>query len=362
MEESKMVNEIEQAEERRRRVKILTVLLLLLLLALLALIFLYFLIFYPGRVPFAPRKPVEFLFSIYGLNRPLGVSTDKDNNIYVSDTGNERVLVFDSGGDYVRRIGTEKKPTKLFAVYGSVVDDKNGRIYIADWTFRVIHVFNLKGKFLYRFPKASFGPNYGPLGFTPYDIDLYKGKMYITSNDGILVFSPKGKFLQRWGHKGREIGFYDFPNGLVIDKKRGVIYVADVLNRRVVALTPKGNVLWVAGKPDVEGRIVSYFGLPRGIAIDSKGLIYVTDTFNARIVVLNRKGELVSLVGSRGTKDAQFNFPDGIAITNDGVIYIADRANDRVQAIRINQLFPPPKAELDKYGQSFFKVKKGVAK
>lgn len=350
----------EEEEQRKRRIKTLLILALLLLLGLFFIIFLYFLLFVPRKPAPTPTKPMQFLFSVYGLSRPLGVSTDKDANIYVSDTGNNRVLVFDKRGNYVRRIGSDKKPTKLYAVYGSVVNDKKGRIYICDWTFRVVHIFTTKGKFVGRFPKDPFGREYGPLGFTPYDIDLFKGKLYVTSNDGIYTFSEKGKLIDHWGQKGRDLGSYDFPNGIAIDKKRGEIYVSDTLNRRLVALTPKGKIRWVVGKPDVEGKIVSFLGLPKGVEIDPEGRIYVTDNFHHQIIIIRRDGKLLSAVGSRGVEDAKFNFPEGIAITADGVIYVADRQNGRVQALRVG-LFPRPSSDLArKYRESFQKPQKKI--
>jgi DNA-binding beta-propeller fold protein YncE len=130
-----------------------------------------------------------------------------------------------------------------------------------------------------------------------------------------------------------------------------------VLNRRVVALSPKGEIKWVIGKSDEGGKIVSYFGLPRSIAEDKKGRLYITDTFRHTIVILDKKGKLIAEVGERGVEDGKFNFPEGIAITSEGVIYVDDRENNRLQAIRISSFPKLPTAALNKYKSSFKKFK-----
>ena len=323
-------------EKRRRRIKIFAIILLLLLLALLFLLFLYL------RPLVRPSGPLRFLFSVHGFNKPLNVSTDSDNNIYVSDTGNNRFMVFDKTGEFVRRIGKGKGKNRLYGVYGSAVDEQAQRVYIADWTRRKIHVFSLKGKFLFRFPRNSGAAPFGDMGFTPFDLDIYKGKVYVTSNNGIYVFTKNGEFRERWGKRGKELGSYDFPNGITIDKKSGTIYVADQLNRRIVALKGKNKVQWMLGKPDENGEIVSFFALPRDVTLDSKGRLFVTDTFHHEIVVITKKGELIASLGERGTKDTNLNFPEGITVTKDDVIYIADRENGRIQALRLGTLRTPP--------------------
>src|SRR3990172_1023218 len=113
-------------EQRRRRIKTLAIALLLLLLALLFLLFLYF------RPLIRGGGPLRFLFAVYGFNKPLSVSTDSSNNIYVSDTGNNRFMVFDRSGEFVRRIGKNRGKNVLYGVDGSVVDEGEKRIYIAD--------------------------------------------------------------------------------------------------------------------------------------------------------------------------------------------------------------------------------------
>ncbi|MFQ5574069.1 MAG: 6-bladed beta-propeller [Terriglobia bacterium] len=330
-----------EIEDRRKRNKKLAIILLLLLLAFLVLLFLYL---RPLVRPFSD-EPLRFLFSVYGFNKPLSVSTDSQKNIYVSDTGNNRLMVFDRDGEYLRRVGKSSGKNKLQGVYGTYIDEKKDRVYVADWMRQRVSVFTDKGRFLFKFPRNGQAAAFGPLGFTPYDLASYKGKMYVTSNNGIYVFTKTGKFLERWGKRGTGIGDYDFPNGIAIDQKSGMIYVADTLNRRVVAIKGKNKIQWTLGRPDQNQSIVSFFALPRDVSVDNEGRVLVTDTFHHQIVVIDKKGALISIVGGRGTDDAKLNFPEGIAVTKDGVVYVADRENGRIQALRLGTLKEPPQAD-----------------
>lgn len=357
-----------------RRVKRLAAIVLALLILLVALLLFYFMFF---KIKGKESQGIRWIFSIYNLRGPHGVTSDGDKNAYISDTGNHRFLVFNSSGKFVKEIGKKGEKDGFYQPYGSFVDDKADRIYICDWTARKVVVVNKAGKRLSTFPEKSFDNVFGPKGFTPYQIDEYKGNLYITSNNGIYVFDKKGNLKKNWGQRGRKVGEYMFPNGIAVDQKTGNIFVADVLNRRVVSLNNEGKVRWIIGRPDKLvkaqekagskgkagsrgkdfGKLISFFQLPRSIAISPDGHVFVTDTFANQVIILTTEGELIGGVGKRGVGDGEFNFPEGIAFRDDGIAYIADRASDRVQAIEILEPYPKldsgkrrlHKAQLEKF-------------
>jgi DNA-binding beta-propeller fold protein YncE len=348
-------------EAKRRKNRLLVLLILLLLLLLLTLGILYFLLFTSPLTRPVKKGKFEFLFSIYGLTKPMFVSIDKKENLYVSDTANARLLVFDNQGRYLRRIGGDAKYNRVYAPYGTYVDNKAKRLYVADYTSHLVKVYRLRGKkILFTFPKDPGNRRaYGKgAGFTPFGIAEYKNRLYITSNNGIFIFSKKGKLIKKWKGRGRGLSKFDFPNGIAIDKRNGTIFVTDVLNRRVKALSANGAVKWVLGKPDVKAKIVSFFALPRGITINTKrNYLYITDTFANHIVVLDEQGRLISVLGKRGTDDGKFNFPEGIVAGANDVFYVADRENNRIQALKMVNFPPPSKEDLKKYRGSFIKAK-----
>lgn len=346
-----------------KKVKRLTAIVLFLLL-LLGLLLLFYIMFY--RVKAEAPKGVSWVLSIYNLKAPHGVATDSERNAYISDTGNHRYLVFDSNGKFVKEIGKRGKKDAFYQPYGSYIDSKEKKIYICDWTARKVVVTSLAGKRLSTFPDDPSVKDYGPKGFSPFQIAEYKGELYVTSKNGIFIFDKKGKLKRKWAQRGKKPGEYAFPNGIAIDQKTGNVFVADVLNRRVVSLTNKGELRWILGKPDKlrkakrgterVGTLVSFFQLPRSIAIGPDNNLYITDTFANQIIILDQEGNLIGGVGKRGVNDGEFNFPEGIAFRDDGVAYIADRVNNRVQAIEFSE--PYPKLDGDKKKQHKAQLRK----
>ncbi len=357
---------IEQAEDerilsegRRRKNKLLILLLLLLfLLFFLAALFAYFFFVAPAQP--VKKGKFEVLFSIYGLSRPMASAVDKNKNIYVSNNGSSEVYIFNDQGDYKEAIGSPSKTTKaknrVYAIYGVHVEGQ--KILVADFTARKVHIFSLKGKALDYFPKYPNAKKYGPNGFTPFGIAAYKGKFYVTSNDGIYIFSKSGKLLDNWSGHGLKQDQFDYPNGITIDQSDGTIFVTDVLNRRVKALNNDGSIKWIIGRPHAKGKVKSLFLLPRGIAFDKeREYVYVVDTFADKIFILDKEGRLISSVGERGTDEGQFNFPEGITFIGNDTFYITDRENSRLQALRLTEFTRPDKDVIDKYRESFLKGK-----
>ena len=70
------------------------------------------------------RSPMPYIydFEIDGMYKPSGtfknpadIFIDKQFNIWIADTGNNRILKFDEGGTFIREYGTEENDGKLNA-------------------------------------------------------------------------------------------------------------------------------------------------------------------------------------------------------------------------------------------------------
>ncbi|KNZ69206.1 NHL repeat containing protein [Thermincola ferriacetica] len=311
-----------------------------------------------GVVSANPKRVgnIEFLFAVYGpgkgllpaFNKPMSVATDKDNNIYVADSGNNRVVVFNRRGEFMFEFGERGvahpapgykatwSPGKFNYPYGIDIDEETGNIFVADLANQRIQVFDSRGKFIDWFPKGPYGGT--ATDIFPLALDVKDGKVYIANPFQVVIFTTRGKFVKDFGMPGKEEGQFDRPNGIAVGDD-GTIYVSDSNNLRVQALDQNGKVKWVYGQPvdawDNFNKKPQQFELPRNIAVGPDGNIYVIDAFDFNIKVLSPQGKLLAEMGQRGVDDGTFNFPNGIAITKDKVIYVADKENDRVQAIRL---------------------------
>jgi len=367
-------------EERTTR-RILVALLAVLALAAVGLLGLLVWLLRPQPGPRAPGEPVGYpirvVAAIYGsgprreqlLRTPLGVAFDGDGNVWISNTGRSRVEVYTTDGAFVRAVGAEPGPGRLWSPYGIAVDPDRERVYVADFAARAVQIFSTSGAYVGHLPADDQDLGvFGPDGFTPYDVGLLEGRVIVSSNDGLYFFDATGHVVARWGgrFKGRnvrgvELGMFNFPDAFEVDPERGRIYVADTLNRRVVALDREGRWLWVSGLPDAYGKIRGFWQLPRGIVLGPDGNLYVVDTFRAdpegmgtgHLVVLSPEGELLSEFGRSGEPEGAFDFPEQLAVDGDGLFAIADRENHRVVLFTLGPLPPPDRGETELYGESF---------
>lgn len=323
--------------------------------------------------------PIVVTRSLYGTGkgvdkafvRPLGVTFDAAGHLWVADTGRSRVVEFSATGTVLRTIGTAKGQGRVVSPYGLAVDPSSGRVYVADWTSRRVFEFSAGGRFLRHLPAPDQDMKvFGHDGFTPYDVHVDGGKVIVSSNDGLYFFDRTGHVVQRFGGDvaGTAVGSFNFPDAFTVDARSGRVYVADTLNRRVVALARDGTVLWVSGVPDAGGKIVGFWQLPRGIAVGADGRIYVVDTFRfsdigvgvGHVVVLSADGALVSEFGRAGSEDDSFNFPEHLASGPGGQWAVADREHGRILEFRLDGELPPAKSPDPETYTKSFTAPKGV--
>jgi len=101
-----------------------------------------------------------------GFWGPRDVTVDANGNVYVSDTGNKRIRVYDANGNYLRDIGSAGSGLgQLDEPSGLAVDNADGLLYVADTWNKRVSVFDLEGN-----PKFSFDVRgwFEDLGNRPY--------------------------------------------------------------------------------------------------------------------------------------------------------------------------------------------------
>lgn len=323
----------------RNRIKLAILIILVVLIA-----FVGFLIFKKWRGDeFTTTAAYNVELSIVDVRTPLGVAVSEDENIYVSDTGNSRVSVYDKTGELLYRISVvddNGKEVPFRSPYGIAIDDARNKVYVCDYAVRVM---DKDGKFLYNLipPEEAIAQAPGESSPRPNEVALFQDQVYVTSRDGIYIFSAEdGKFLAHWGTRGKQVGQYDYPNGIAVNPESGNLFVVDTNNWRVISLTKDGKVRWVLGNL-YEENIPSPFHLPRSIALGPDGLLYISDIPD-RVVVLDQDGNLKWFIGERGTELSKLNFPEGLALSPDKRLIVADRENNRVQVLQLKDNLPLP--------------------
>jgi DNA-binding beta-propeller fold protein YncE len=287
----------------------------------------------PGRASI----PV-FDSMIYGglgelqFDKPMAVTT-AHGRIYVSDTNNARIQVFDNKGGFLFTFGERGRETGQFLYPYGIAGDNAGNVYISELYLGRVQVYDADGNYLRDFAGdlVSAGTLKGPG-----DITIVGETMYLTDinqNKVLLIDLETGQLVKQVGLQ------YDLmaPNGVAVDDS-GYIYVVDTGHQRVVVYNPDGNpVRVINGTPTGHG-IGSILINPRGISLDRSGNIYVVSNLSHTVYVFDREGNRVHSFGGQGDGNSQFLFPNGLHIDNTGRIFITDTANQRISVWRIPRL------------------------
>ena len=255
------------------------------------------------QVTGSPNQQAEFTW----LNMPSDVAVGAGGQVYVVDSGNHQVAVFDATGAKITSLGMLGSEEGQFLDPLGVAVSAKGDVWIADKGNERIVMFDAKGK-----PKAAFKLEADGEGIVPVDVAVdAKGKeLFITSNNThqVVVFSTKGEFLRAWGGEGDDDGQFNFPATIDIDAA-GNVYVVDVLNARVQKFDVAGTHLLTIGE---RGGKAGTFFRPKGVAVDAAGNVYVSDSFLGVVQVFGADGAFKYVLGDEGTATV-FETPVGLA-------------------------------------------------
>lgn len=176
----------------------------------------------------SPQRKVEAAIA-EGMKDPAGIAIDNENRfLYVCDTQLDQVLVYDADTyKLLRKMGTTGKAHTLttpgdFAAPTNVAVDPDGNLYVSDTLNNRVEVFDADGKFSHEFGKAGDGPGYfaRPKGIA-IDSD---GHIWVADSfqDRVQIFNREGRLLMYMGGHGRLPGQFMALAGVAIDKNNRV--------------------------------------------------------------------------------------------------------------------------------------------
>lgn len=252
---------------------------------------------------------------------PRAIAADAQGQLYVTNTGNDRIDVFDASGTLLRSFGRSGRGVGQFDGPVGVAADASGLRAVADsYNGRVV-LLAPGGT-----PVTAWGsPNPGPT-ILPEPVDVAfdpAGNGYVLdqSRGRILVFDrATGLSSRSIAVEGTGPGQLFEPSALEIDAT-GVIWVGDSGNDRIARFTSAGDYLGS----------FTQTGVVRGLAVAPDGSRVVAATSDSRITVYDAAGAEITHFGGRGTKLGKLGAPGQMALDAAGNLWVADRGQNRVQ-------------------------------
>jgi hypothetical protein len=325
-----------------------------------------------------------------GIGTDVGDPEDTPpHRVYVADTGNHRISVWNydpaSGAvTHYKNFGRYGDGEGEFNSPEDVFVGPSGKVWVADTGNHRIQIFDAEGTY-----EGEFGTYYDvPWTFNspssiavsavqlrdPFEDSFLYVYVADTGNHRIQSFRFPVNEPSEWGFYGDLEGEFHLPEGIDIDPIEpqfpdgdppafqndttpedweAHVYVADMGNHRVQYFTQEGTF---AGLFGVYGTGTTEFNRPQDVGVGIRLAqvsataerlvdVYVADTGNHRIQYFDETGSYQDQFGRYGVGEEQFNSPAGVAVDRlpsreedypdvvglEGDIFIMDTGNHRCQ-------------------------------
>jgi DNA-binding beta-propeller fold protein YncE len=258
------------------------------------------------------------------LQQPYAVTTDSNHRIFATDIAAGLVHVFDFANHEYSVLGSGNH---LRAPLG-VASDREGNVYVSDVVLRTVLMYDAKGKFIRYLKKPRGDESYfdGPLGIA---VDPVTEHIFVcdTPRHMVIILDKKGHVIGSLGKRGGGTGPGDFNHPTQVAADAGEILVLDSGNSRLQIVDQQGHF-----RREIQ---LANVGRGAGLAVDGIGDIYLTDPDLNNLQAFSRDGQRLYIFGQTGKDAGQFNGLSGAWVDSGHCLYLVDTQNRRVQLFQI---------------------------
>ena len=247
-------------------------------------------------------------------------------NVWVSDTGNNRLEELTEAGVFTRAVGTTGAGKLQFNSPRGLTIDPTGNVLVADAKNQRIEKLNEKGEFL------------SVLGW-----GVLNGKSE-------LQLCKAEATTCQIGLAGTGNGEFNEPKAQLVDTHNNLV-VSDGANNRLQVLNEKSEFVKTVGSLGSAG---GQFSSPKEIKQDSHGNLWIIDEANNRVQELNEKYEFVQTfgwgvtdgkseletctssckAGLKGSGAGELNTPWGLTVDSQGTVKVGEEGNHRLETFK----------------------------
>ena len=301
------------------------------------------------------------------LFQPGGVAVDAQGNLFIADTGNNRIQKVTTEGVMTTIAGNgtagfsgDGGPAAAASLNGptGVAVDSSGNVYIADYKNGPVRKVSADGRIsTVATPTQSF--LFQPAGVA---VDSM-GNLFIADNNmsRVLKLPPSGTLTtvagvgevtptctptQSCGDGGpATAAILNRPEAVAVDAS-GHLFIADTRNQRIRRVSPSGVISTVAGNGSYgfsgDGGPATSASLeyPAGVAVDASGNLFIADYSNNEIRKVSASGIITTIAGPGTYSNASYSLaysgpatsagvysPTGVAVDPGGDVFFSDQTN-----------------------------------
>jgi len=292
-------------------------------------------------------RRIQFITSIYpysaerraslkgeGKGIPKGIALDPEGKLFAIFLDQMRIQVFNPEGRFRYEFGEKGEGEGRYLLPLDLEIAADGRVLLLDSRQQKVLVYDNKGRFLNEFSLIQgLSDGEQTVTATKMGLDRKRGIVYVADNANSVIrrFTLDGKYLDKFGGFGSEEGHFSFPGQVAFDAQ-GNIYALDMANTRVQVFGPDKTFKFSFGN---FGDSLGEFARPNAIVIDSRGRVYVLDRLIAAIQVFDLQGNVLGVIKDLDEADSLRNSaPFDMAIDVEDRIYISAQDFHSIKVIK----------------------------